>query len=95
MNGGERRLVSETGLHCDALASLGAAARQNGLAAGGLHPRAESVGLAAAPAVGLECTFWHCGRALLLKNDGCWQTLIINEFGGDGQFMPGFNRKGR
>ena len=57
-------LLSEAGLHGDALASFSAAARQHGLAAGGLHPLTEAVGLATAPAVGLKRAFWHCGSAL-------------------------------
>ena len=58
------KLISESRLYGHALAALGAATRQHGLAAGGLHPLTEAVGLAAAPAVGLKCAFWHCGSAL-------------------------------
>ena len=58
-NDSRRKLLSETWFHRDPLASLGAAARQNLLAAPGLHARAESVLLRSLAPVGLECTLGH------------------------------------
>ena len=52
-------LLAEAGLYRDALASLGATARQHRLPALGLHPRTEAVLFYPLAAVGLECTFRH------------------------------------
>src|SRR5882762_2642260 len=55
----KRTLFTESGLYRDALASLGATARQYRLSALGLHPRTEAVLFYPLAAVGLECTFRH------------------------------------
>ena len=55
----KRLLLAETGLHRDALAPFGAAARQYRLTALGLHPRTEAVLFYPLAAVRLECTFRH------------------------------------
>ena len=72
-------LVAETGADGDALAAFGAAAREDGLSALGLHPRTEAVGLGTAPAVRLKRTFGHETGALLLENDCNEQTVSIRE----------------
>jgi hypothetical protein len=61
-------LLAETGLYRDALASLGAPARNHRASALGLHTRAKSVRLRAAATVGLECTLRHYETALLTGN---------------------------
>jgi hypothetical protein len=62
-----RVLVAVSGADGDALASLGAAARQHGLAALGLHALPESVHLGTAAAIGLECPLRHLTPLLLLQ----------------------------
>jgi hypothetical protein len=53
------QLLAETGLHGDALASLGAASRNHRSSALGLHASTKSVRLRAATTVGLECALRH------------------------------------
>jgi hypothetical protein len=61
------RLVAISGADGDALASLGATARQNRLAALGFHALPESVHLGTAAAIGLECPLRHLTSLLLLE----------------------------
>ncbi len=58
-------LVAISGAYRDALAPLGATARENGLAALGLHTSAESVHLGTTATVRLECALGHARTALL------------------------------
>jgi len=60
----ESLLVAEAGADSNAFTADGAAAAQYGLAALGLHPGAETVGLHALTAIGLKCALGH-GYALL------------------------------
>jgi hypothetical protein len=53
------KLFSESRLHRDPLAPLGAPAGNDLLAALGLHARAKSVSLGSLAPVGLECTLGH------------------------------------
>ena len=78
-------LFAEAGFHGNPLAAFGAAARQNLGSAFGLHPRAESVLLRALAPVGLESTFGHEKRLLLIRSIAERQTKSINDGGRSGK----------
>src|SRR5579872_6851379 len=71
-------LFAETWLHRNPLAPLGAAARQNLLAALGLHARAKSVLLGSLAPIRLECTLGHEKYRLLIRSTVLGQTVSIN-----------------
>jgi hypothetical protein len=70
-------LVAEASAHRDALAALGAAAREHGGPALGLHTAAEAVNLRTTAAVGLKCALRH-GTALLNLNLSIWLSETDN-----------------
>jgi hypothetical protein len=68
-----RWLIAVAGANRDALASLGAPARQYGLAAFGLHTLPESMHFGTVAAVGLECPFWH------VTDCSCFQEMSMSK----------------
>ncbi len=62
---GEKKLVAVTGADRDALAALGAAARQYGLPSFALHAGPEAMRLGAVAAIRLKCALRH--RSALLN----------------------------
>jgi len=67
---GKNVLLAKAGLYGDALAPLGAAARQDGLSTLGLHARPESVRLRPVTPIRLECALGH-EKLLLLDSIKC------------------------
>jgi len=74
-SGKGNRLLTETGLYGHPLASLGAPARDDRLAALGLHPGTKSVRLRAVTPVRLECALGHETYLLLIQLVGAIMAI--------------------
>jgi hypothetical protein len=95
-SGKGNRLLTETGLHRNSLASLGAPARDHRLAALGLHSGTKSVRLRAVTSVRLECALGHETYLLLIQLVGAIMAIgrmrSINDPGQTGKPPPGICR---
>ena len=84
-----RELLAEARLHRHPLAALGAAAREHGLSALGLHPAAKAVFLRTPAAIRLKCALGHETSLLLLGKFPDRQTMSIKEARRGRQFFGG------
>ena len=76
---GKESLLAEARFHRDALASLGAPAREHCCSALGLHPRSKAVLLRTLTPVRLKCALGHEKSLLLVSSMAYGQTKSINE----------------
>ena len=76
---GKESLLAEARFHRDALASLGAPAREHCCSALGLHPRSKAVLFRTLTPVRLKCALGHEKSLLLVSSMAYGQTKSINE----------------